>query len=318
MALARLDLRSDFSGQIGMMKLFPTVALSTWILMVLISAVPGLVLRLSANSVQTAPKQRRNNGTGGTVLTNWVLKPALVVPGDWMTDPAGIFILLPLSVPNSISLQQCKVLCNGESLLIVVPDWPRDEPESDALQKYKLVMEAFKSQVGHNDLMMKSKLQQWLDIEEDSEVRVHIQAALESLSGVIAAKLKPPPRRVVVPLGPPKSTQHAQRASSSTSGTSIIRESFSVDIPFPAPQETVFALHAGSDKLFVIMPLFRTSLKARGISTARKPFSRVPVFEEVGQLIAGPKSNFTKLAAGLDIHALLGHGSSLLAPLQAV
>eukprot|EP00429_Kryptoperidinium_foliaceum_P063468 CAMPEP_0176059450 /NCGR_PEP_ID=MMETSP0120_2-20121206/29627_1 /TAXON_ID=160619 /ORGANISM="Kryptoperidinium foliaceum, Strain CCMP 1326" /LENGTH=327 /DNA_ID=CAMNT_0017392987 /DNA_START=62 /DNA_END=1045 /DNA_ORIENTATION=+ len=279
------------------------------------------------------------------------VKPKLVVPGDWMTDKAGKFMFLPMTIPESISLQQCKVLCNGDNLLVVVTEQPQDEPEDDALRKYKLVLDALKAEVGHDEKKLKVKLSEWLDTEEDEEVRVRVQAALDSLSDVQEAKSYSAPRTLKVPLGLPKSllqlrgsvtnvtlahkvsqglpasaavrTLVAQGgrgkhvrvhdstvAATGASGTashaaSIIKESFTIDIPYPVPIPRVFAVLQSPGVLVVGMPWMKRTLAAKGVSTGGKPFTRVPVFDMKGKLLAGPKaSSLSQLTPNLDMQAL--------------
>merc|ERR1719163_2777125 len=70
-----------------------------------------------------------------------VVRPEIVVPGEWMTDAEDHFLFLPLTIPTDMA-QSLKVMTNGESLLVVVTQQPKEEPDSNALRKYKLVVEA--------------------------------------------------------------------------------------------------------------------------------------------------------------------------------
>merc|ERR1719240_1801390 len=49
--------------------------------------------------------------------------------------------------------------------------------------------------------MLKDKLKEWLDTEDDDEVKVQVRLALDSLTKVRAAKQNTKPRTVSVPLG---------------------------------------------------------------------------------------------------------------------
>merc|ERR1719240_1400999 len=49
--------------------------------------------------------------------------------------------------------------------------------------------------------MLKDKLSEWLDTEDDDEVKVQVRSALDSLTKVRAAKQNTKPRTVSVPLG---------------------------------------------------------------------------------------------------------------------
>lgn len=145
------------------------------------------LITLAVHAVQAAPGD--------------VVQPKVVLPGEWMTDHAEKFLFLPLTVPNTLGLDQCKVMTNGDSLLVVVTESPKDEPETNAVKKYKLVVEAIKKEAGSDEKMLKDKLQVWLDTEDDDEVRVQVRAALDSLKKVREAKQNTHPRTVTVPLG---------------------------------------------------------------------------------------------------------------------
>lgn len=263
--------------------------------------------------------------------------PEIVLPGEWKTDPADHFLFLPLTVPADMRAQS-KVMTNGQSLLIVVTERPEEQPETNALKKYKLVLEALKSEVKHDESLLQGKLQTWLDTEDDDEVKVHIQSALDSLKGIRQAKQKAAPVDVSVSLGtqgtphsggkslleldagrniskpltkPAESTSHA--LPSLLRGVSrhsqeqrhhvakVIKESFAVEIPFPVATEQVVVLQIGSSTLMVVMPLVRKSLEASGISTGGKPFERVPVFDSKGVWITGPKTVIANAVKGLDL-----------------
>lgn len=208
-------------------------------------------------------------------------------------------------------------------------------------------------------------LSEWLDTEEDEEVRVRVKSALDSLTDIREAKNNTSPRTLAVNLGLPKSflqeglqlrgsgaspkvshglpataamrTLVAQSgrgkhvrvqggaavATSAGAGAvashaaSIIRESFTIDIPYPVPIPRVFAVLAAPGKLVVGMPWKKNSLEAKGVSTGGKPFARVPVFSMDGKLLAGPQSSsLSQLASELDVLSLSAQGTSGLAPAQ--
>lgn len=130
-----------------------------------------------------------------------VVQPKIVLPGEWLTDQAEKFLFLPLTVPADIKLDQCKVMTNGNQILVVVTEKPNEEPETNAIKKYKLVIEAIKKEASNDEKMLKDKLTEWLDTEDDEEVRVQVKSTLDSLQKVRAAKQNTTPRTVSVPLG---------------------------------------------------------------------------------------------------------------------
>jgi len=266
-----------------------------------------------------------------------VVEPELVVPGEWLTDRAEKFLFLPFTVPADIRLDNCKLMSNGEQLLVVVTEAPQEEPDTQALRKYKLIMEALKQEAGHDEHVLTDKLRTWLETEDDDEVRTHIRAALDSLVKVKQAKSNTKPRKLTVPLGllakarssamvhahngmaEPQETAEelvaerslasvhraTQQKTNSTAQSDlrvgIIKESFAVEIPFPVDTEQMFVLKADQTTLIASMPLVRKSLAASGISTGGKPFDRLPVFAaHNGAHLAGPWADLKRLAFGLS------------------
>jgi len=225
-------------------------------------------------------------------------------------------------------------------LLVVVTEKPKDEPETNAMKKYKLVMEAIKDEAKSDEKLLRAKLQMWMDTEDDEEVTVLIKSALDSLAQVNLAKSNATPRAISVKLGllqesageiyngsTPILSREVTRAlpalqrlahsaedvqarsagKASASGIlqqKIIKESFAVEIPYPVPREQIFVLKTRPTVLIVGMPLARKSLEAKGISTGGKPFSRVPMFGEEG-LLAGPAADMKQLMKGVDVPSLV-------------
>mmetsp|Transcript_143178 Transcript_143178/g.249704 ORF Transcript_143178/g.249704 Transcript_143178/m.249704 type:complete len:316 (+) Transcript_143178:46-993(+) len=257
-----------------------------------------------------------------------VVQPKMVIPGEWLTDQAEHFLLLPLNLPSGLEAPQCKVLSNGDVLLVVVTEQPQEEPETNALRKFRLIMEAIKQEAGHDEHTLQQKLQTWWDTEDDDEVRVRVRRTLDSLMAVRQAKKIPVPSSVAVPLGlehkasssflakPARSDNathswpsaasdaqaglhslHQQRAHRSN----LIKESFSIEIPYPVASDRIFILKTDPASLVVLMPLVRNSLEANGISTGGKPYVRLPVFRNDGMLLAGPSAQLNFMANGLDI-----------------
>lgn len=269
-------------------------------------------------------------GSGALAAVN----PEIVVPGQWLTNTADDFLFLTLSIPEEFRPEQCKVLTNGGTLLVVVTEAPKEEPEDAALKKYKLIMEALKSEVGHDEHLLGQKLQTWMDTEDDEEVQVRVRSALDSLNHVKAAKRNTKPRSISVPLGvldkgvskvhPAAALsllsdvpqEHAlpalaRRSATAAAGTKevssragIIRESFAVEIPYPAAIQSMFMIEAQTGLLIVGMPLNRNSLEAQGTSTGEKPYERVPLFSVQGQKLAGPRASLNTLAKGLNVAAV--------------
>jgi hypothetical protein len=269
-----------------------------------------------------------------------VVQPEIVIPGEWMTDEAEHFLFLPLTVPEDAAMQQCKVMANGESLLIVVTERPQEEPETNALRKYKLVVEAIKKEAVHDEALLQAKLQTWLDTEEDDEVKAYVRSALDSMSKVQEAKRTASPKSISVSLGVPHSAAAsllelgtAPNASQSVIASPaappralpavlrgsadhhqhhhqlkarIIKESFAVEVPYPVPSERIALLRTNPTTLVVAMPFVKKSLEASGISTGGKPFIRVPVFNSAGSWMAGPKAELNRMLSGLNIGDVVG------------
>jgi hypothetical protein len=282
------------------------------------------------------------SGTGNVDLQQKpgdVVQPEIVIPGEWLMDRKEQFLFLPLTVPANVQMSQCKVMSNGESLLVVVTEQPQEEPETNALRKYKLVVEAIKKETLHDETLLKQKLQTWLDTEDDDEVKVHIKAALDSLTDIQQAKQTAASKSVSVSLGisqpaasslveldavvqdvskpvaaAPATPLHALpavlRGASKHNhhhrATRVIKESFAVEIPYPVPSEKISLLRTTPTTLMAAMPLVRKSLEARGISTGGKAFNRVPVFDKVGKWIAGPRADLSQTTAGLNLAMVVG------------
>merc|ERR1719160_1962782 len=146
----------------------------------------------------------------------------MVIPGEWMGDSKESFMFLSLTIPKDMPLDQCKIMSNGDSILVVVTEKPQEQPETNAVKKYKLVVEALKREAGHDEKVLKDKLQQWYDTEEDDEVRVQVKAAVDSLNKVRQAKANTAVRTVSVPLG-----MLAKEAASAMVGKDVTVESVS-------------------------------------------------------------------------------------------
>jgi len=244
------------------------------------------------------------------------VKPEVVIPGEWLMDKAQHFLFLPLSVPADVPIAQCKVMSNGDSLLVVVTEKPQEEPDTNALKKYKLVIEAIKSETNHDESLLQEKLKSWIETEDDDEVKVHIQAAMDSLVKVQQGKSAAAHKTISVPLGAAKS-KNAVGAQKHTAAKSasflqnkqvhhhhtarVIKESFAVEIPYPIGSERIALVRTNPTTLMVAMPLERKSMAAKGISTGGKAFNRVPTFNNVGQWLAGPKMDLSKVVVGLSL-----------------
>jgi len=274
-----------------------------------------------------------------------VVQPKMVIPGEWMVDTKETFMFLPLTVPAGMPMDQIKIMSNGDSILVVVTEKPQEQPETNAIKKYKLVVDALKQEAGHDEKVLKDKLQEWYDTEDDDEVKVQVKSALDSLTQVRQAKANTAIRTVSVPLGmlakeaatamlgkdvavqgvsflakasfhnatkEPEEVEEAEHVLSALHTdkkihTGIIKESFAVEIPYPVDTEKVFILKqdASANELMVAMPLHRNSLAAQGISTGGKPFLRVPVFSVTGQVLAGPSASLNKLAGDLHVPSVV-------------
>lgn len=274
-----------------------------------------------------------------------VVQPKMVVPGEWMVDSKETFMFLPLTVPTSMPLDQIKIMSNGDSILVVVTEKPQEQPETNAIKKYKLVVDALKQEAGHDEKVLLDKLQEWYDTEDDDEVKVQVKAAVDSLTQVRGSKANTAIRTVSVPLGmlakqaasamlgkdvsvegmsflakasfhnstkEPEEVEEAEHVLSALHTdkkihTGIIKESFAVEIPYPVSTEKVFILKgdAMANEMMVVMPLKRNSLAAQGISTGGKPFQRVPVFSVTGQILAGPSASLNNLKGDLHVPSVV-------------
>lgn len=156
------------------------------------------------------------HGAGDAPAAGDVVQPKLVIPGEWMVDKNEQFMFLPLTVPDNMPLDQIKIMSNGQQILVVVTERPQDQPETNAIKKYKLVIEAIKKEAANDEKLLKDKLQTWFDTEEDDEVRVQVRSALDSLNQVRAAKANTVARTVSVPLG-----MLAKQAASAYAGRNV-------------------------------------------------------------------------------------------------
>lgn len=175
-----------------------------------------------------------------------VVQPKLVIPGEWMVDKNEQFMFLPLTVPQDMPVDQIKIMSNGQQILVVVTERPQDQPETNAIKKYKLVVEAIKREAAHDEKLLKDKLQTWFDTEEDDEVRVHVRAALDSLNKVREAKANTNARTVSIPLG-----MLAKQAAAAYTGRNV---SVKEDASAPAPAATSFLARASLHNATVVEP----------------------------------------------------------------
>lgn len=130
-----------------------------------------------------------------------VVQPQIVVPGEWLVDKEEHFLFLPLNMPKDMPLDECKVMSNGEQILVVVTEKPKDKEDSPAVKKFKMIMEALKKEVGYDEREMKAKLQSWYETEDDPEVEEMVGEALDHLTKVRDAKKHSEGKRLSVPLG---------------------------------------------------------------------------------------------------------------------
>eukprot|EP00746_Dinoflagellata_sp_MGD_P009506 gnl/MRDRNA2_/MRDRNA2_119362_c0_seq1.p1 gnl/MRDRNA2_/MRDRNA2_119362_c0~~gnl/MRDRNA2_/MRDRNA2_119362_c0_seq1.p1 ORF type:complete len:317 (-),score=65.06 gnl/MRDRNA2_/MRDRNA2_119362_c0_seq1:5-955(-) len=274
-------------------------------------------------SVALSMHHQKPNGGSGTIV-----HPKLVIPGEWKVNKGDTLIFLPLDVPSDLQLERVKLMSNGESILVIVTKQPEEKPETNAVKKFRLILDALKQQAGYDEKLLMKHLEEWYETEDDDEVRVLVKSALDSVKAVRDAKKhgSGPPPTMSIPLGlldggsRKNSTAHLKAAEAPAAflaGTAphnpisdtilgnpisqvvldqtlhkrlrIIKESFSLEIPYPVSVEQVFVLQTVDKDLMVTMPLKRTSLEARGISTGGKPFIPTPIYNLQGQLVGGPK-----------------------------
>jgi len=284
-------------------------------------------------TVASSIQQQSPGGGSGNIVT-----PKLVIPGEWKVNKDDTLLFLHLGIPSDLSQERVKIMTSGESIMVIVTDQPEVKPETNAVKKYRLILDALKQQAGYDEKQLKKHLEEWYETEEDDEVRVLVKSALDSLQAVRDAKVheQGPPPTLRIPLGmlakqvsrsnassvPSEAVQsHSKAGGLSTAflaGTAphnemakstmqhpvshavlnidhhlhnhlrIIKESFSVDVPFPVSAGQVFVLQTPDKDLMVTMPLKRSSLEAQGISTGGKPFIPCPVYTLRGELIGGP------------------------------
>jgi len=217
-----------------------------------------------------------------------------------MKDVTGKFNFLTLTMPKDMDVQQCKILSNGNSLLVVVTEDPKDEPVTDSMRKYKLVMEALKRECDHNEDMLHARLNEWYSTEEDVEVRSLVGNALQSLTNVRGLKKSGSDRAISVPLGLPSLVQEQKEVETGALSAGIVKESFALDMPIPVPVDRVFVMRLSATKLLIVLPHVESVVMRMGISIGAQPYARAPVFDTAGKLLAGPPRQYADLTAGMD------------------
>merc|ERR1719272_1732597 len=92
--------------------------------------------------LRSASSSQQHKPGGGEVAM--VVQPKIVVPGNWQVDKQETFLFLPLGIPSEFPLERIKIMTNGESMLVVVTDHFEDKPDTKAVTKYKMMLEAIK------------------------------------------------------------------------------------------------------------------------------------------------------------------------------
>lgn len=132
-----------------------------------------------------------------------VVKPEIAIPGVWKVNKEDTLLCLPLDIPSDLPLERVKIMSNGESILVLVTARPKEQPETKAVKKFRLVLDALKQQAGYDEVLLKKHLEEWYETEEDDEVRVLVKSTLDSLKDVRDAKTHEsgPPPAMSIPLG---------------------------------------------------------------------------------------------------------------------
>mmetsp|Transcript_7650 Transcript_7650/g.16460 ORF Transcript_7650/g.16460 Transcript_7650/m.16460 type:complete len:294 (-) Transcript_7650:66-947(-) len=261
------------------------------------------------------------------------VNPKFVIPGKWLSDKDHKFLFLPLTKPVEMSAKSARVFTNGDNLLVTVTEQAVEEEDSRSVKKFKLVLEALKSEAGNDEALLQQKLQQWSATEEDVEVKALVDEAAAHLVTVVnnkGGKASSSAHSTNVPLGGAdknKPTSFLQRviptkvltfvnssketvsddgwsmaSAAVQADTSVIKESFAIGVPYPPPAERVFVLTTKPDTLMICMPWLKKSLSAQGIATGGKAFQRVPVFDMTGSKVAGPNRVPQDLSEALQQH----------------
>lgn len=201
----------------------------------------------------------------------------IVRPDDhWLTDEAEQLLFLPLLIPKNFPVDTLKLLCNGKVILVLVTESVKAEAESDAMATFKDVMASVKhdSQLDKEggDDRLDERLDKWAEREQDPEVRVMVQDALDHVRK-ISAKMNTKSVTGAVPLSALRMQAH----------TGVIRESFTVELPGNGINPTkVFAVQKdddGRESIFICLPFDKSLTPAADdVAGILHPYSKIPVY----------------------------------------
>lgn len=126
-------------------------------------------------------------------------EPTIAIPGQWLTDQKKAFLFLPIKIPKGMPLDEMKLLTDGKTILVNVVERPPEHQDDEATKKFRLVMEAFKTESGGDIQVLESKLKEWSEDEDNSEVRDLVRQTMDSLKGADGSK-RPTPTAINIPL----------------------------------------------------------------------------------------------------------------------
>lgn len=152
-----------------------------------------------------------------------VVKPEVIIPDVWKVNGDDTLLFLHLDIPCDFPLERVKIMSNGEQILVIATDQAKEKPETKAMNKYKLILDALKQQAGYDEELLMRHLGEWYETEEDDEVRVLVKSAIDSLKDVRDAKMHesgPPPAQSI-PLGMLVEQVSKRNASSSAKAREV-------------------------------------------------------------------------------------------------
>lgn len=253
------------------------------------------------------------------------LFPAAFPPGvkfaapgaNWLTDPSETLLFLPISVSKELPLKNLKMLCDGQSILVLSTVQP-DIEVNKAERKFKLLLEALKSEAKGDEKKLENELNEWYKSEQDDEVKALVGETLYGLREVMYHKANDNKRVSTVPLGAlvqraaavlSSSTLHKFLQATHSTGNStakgkqgmsalslrsqrddaarIIKESFMVEMPVPHDPLHVFALQKTPEEYFVAY-VFNPANWGKGdhIAHEQLPFKKLNIFDMKGKPVA--------------------------------
>jgi len=206
------------------------------------------------------------------------MKSPQIRPGaNWLSDNAENLLFLPFEISDYFPLERMKLMCNGESILVLITEEAKDVAESPTVQSFREKMDKMKKEAKVHEQggekRLHEKLQEW-HREEDKKVKEMVKETFDHLQAVKKQKKVEKTASTAVPL------------SSLGISARIIRESLLIELPENGIDPSkVFALQRPSKdgenfSLYIIIP-FEKSLTAASSGTAGAlyPSKPIPIFQ---------------------------------------